>query len=463
MLKALMLKKKLDERNKALQALKDAAADFEKREAELAADIEEASTGTEEEQKAVEEAVDAFEAEKTSNAEEIKRLEGEIEELENELKETESQQAEAQTAPAEEPETRTAERKNFKMRTRMFDKLTAEQRTALFESERFAGFAAEIRSAIKEQRALTNAGLTIPTELLEVLRWKIEEYSKLVRKVNLQVVGGKGREIIPGTIPEAVWTEMCGNLNELALTFNDVEVDGYKVGGYIPVCNAVIEDSDIDLVGVVLEAIAKGMGLALDKAIVYGSGTKMPLGIVTRLAQTSEPASYPATARTWVDLHTSNVKTGTGATGLNLIKEIITNSACADDKGYENRGFMWLMNHKTKVTLLANALEVDSAGAIVAGVRDEMPVIGGEIVELSFIPDNNIVFGYGDLYVLAERAGFRLDNSEHAMFVNDKTVFRGTARYDGQPSIAEAFGVLTIVNSAPTTSGISFASDTANP
>ena len=256
---------------------------------------------------------------------------------------------------------------------------------------------------------------------------------------------------------------MCGNLNELALTFNDVEVDAYKVGGYIPVCNAVIEDTDVDLVGLVLDALAKGMGLAIDKAIVYGSGTKMPLGIVTRLAQTSEPAGYPSTARTWVDLHTSNVKTGSGTTGLNLIKEIINNSACADDKGYTNNGFMWLMNHKTKVKIMAEALEVNSAGAIVAGLDSQMPVIGGEIIELSFIPDNNVVFGYGELYVLAERAGFSLDNSEHAMFVNDKTVFRGKARYDGQPSIAEAFGVLTIVNSAPTTSGISFASDTANP
>ena len=88
MLKALILKKKIDERSKALQALKDAAADFEKREAELASDIEEASIGTEEDQKTVEEAVEAFEEEKNANAEETKRLEGEIEALENELKET---------------------------------------------------------------------------------------------------------------------------------------------------------------------------------------------------------------------------------------------------------------------------------------------------------------------------------------------------------------------------------------
>ena len=466
MLKALMLRKKIDERNKQLQALRDAAADFEKREAELASAIDEAAQGTEEEQKAVEEAVDSFEAEKSANAEETKRLEGEIEDLEKELKEIERAQEEA-AKPKPEEETRSAkiERKDNKIMNKrfIFEKLTLEQRSAIFESDRFKEFANEIRSAIKEQRALTNAGLTIPTELLEVLRWKIEEYSKLVRKVNLQTVNGNARQIIPGAIPEAVWTEMCGNLNELALTFNDVEVDAYKVGGYIPVCNAVIEDTDVDLVGIVLEALAKGMGLALDKAIVYGSGTKMPLGIVTRLAQTSEPASYPSTARTWVDLHTSNVKTGSGATGTNLFKEIINNSACADDKGYANDGIMWLMNHKTKVKLMAEAIEVNAAGALVAGMDAQMPVIGGEIIELSFIPDNNVVFGYGQLYVLAERAGFRLDNSEHAMFVNDKTVFRGKARYDGQPSIAEAFGVLTIVNSAPTTSGISFASDTANP
>lgn len=461
MLKALMLKKKIDERSKMLQTLKDASAEFEKREAELAADIEEASTGTEEEQKAVEEAVDAFEAEKNANSEEIKRLEGEIEDLEKELKETESVQAAAVDQSAK-PEERHVERTNFKMRTKIFNHLSMEQRTALFENDNFKGFASEVRSAIKEKRAITNAGLVIPSELLEVLRYKVAEYSKLVKKVNLQVVGGNSRQIIPGTIPEAVWTEMCGNLNELALTFNDVELDGYKVGGYIPVCNAVIEDSDIDLVGLVLESLGKAIGMALDKAIVYGTGVKMPLGIVTRLAQTAQPADYPATARAWADLHSSNVITGTGATGTALFSEIIENSGVAESGDYATNGLVWIMNSKTKTALLANAVEVNAAGAIVAGMDAKMPVIGGDIVELSFIPDNNIVFGYADLYVLAERAGFKLENSEHAMFIQDKTVFKGTARYDGAPSIAEAFGIMTINTSAPTTTA-SFASDTANP
>ena len=55
-------------------------------------------------------------------------------------------------------------------------------------------------------------------------------------------------------------------------------------------CNAVLEDSDIDLASTLLDALAQAIGIAVDKAILYGrnsaSTQKMPLGIVSRLAQT---------------------------------------------------------------------------------------------------------------------------------------------------------------------------------
>ena len=95
-------------------------------------------------------------------------------------------------------------------------------------------------------------------------------------------------------------------------------------------------------------------------------------------------------------------------------------------------------------------------------MADTMPVVGGEIVELNFIPDGNIIVGYGNAYLLAERAGTKLGQSEHVRFIEDQTVFKGTARYDGKPVIAEAFAVFSITSTAPTTSGITFAADTAN-
>ena len=46
-------------------------------------------------------------------------------------------------------------------------------------------------------------------------------------------------------------------------------------------------------------AVDKAYLRAIDKAALYGAGVKMPMGILTRLAQTAEPASYPADAPAW--------------------------------------------------------------------------------------------------------------------------------------------------------------------
>ena len=119
------------------------------------------------------------------------------------------------------------------------------------------------------------------------------------------------------------------------------------------------------------------------------------------------------------------------------------------------------MNETTYTYLKAQGLSINAAGAIVSGIDGTMPVAGGVVEVLDFIPDGDIITGYFDLYLLAERAGTRIDQSEHAMFLNDRTVFRGTARYDGLPVIAEGFVLMNVQNTDPTTT-VTFAPDDAN-
>lgn len=343
-----------------------------------------------------------------------------------------------------------------------FKNMTIEQRDAFIAREDVKAYLTEIRACIKEHRALTNVGLTIPRVMLGLLRENIADYSKLYRHCDVRPIGGEGRLVIAGTVPEAVWTECCKTLNELNLVLNDVEVGCNKVGGYFAVCNAVLEDSDIDLAAYLIEALGQAIGLALDKAILYGTGTKMPLGVVTRLAQTAAPDDYPATARPWADLHTANIKSITAANseGVKLFQNIITGSGAA--KGKYSRGMKtWVMNETTYTALIAQAVAVNAAGAIVAGVNGVMPFIGGDIEVLSVIPDNVIIGGYFDLYLLAERAGEKFAQSEHVRFIEDQTVFKGTARYDGRPKIAEAFVAIGINGTTPNAT-MSFAPDTAN-
>jgi len=95
-----------------------------------------------------------------------------------------------------------------------------------------------------------------------------------------------------------------------------------------------------------------------------------------------------------------------------------------------------------------------------------MPIIGGDVVELDFIPDNVIIGGYGSLYMLAEREGVTLAMSEHVQFIEDNTVFKGIARYDGRPVFGEAFVAINIDQTqgaaAPLANAVTFAPDAAN-
>lgn len=454
-LKTLMLRKKIDERKKALDILRAKSEELQTREAELEKAIEEVAEA--EEEATVESSIEQLEQDKEAHAKEVADLEKEVEELEAQLNTEERAQ---DTKP--EPKKKT-EREDKKMyETRDFMKMSLEERSAIFEKDSVKAWLGEVRAAIKEKRALTNVGLTIPEDFMGVLRANITRYSKLYRHCTVRRLSGNGRLVVQGAIPEAVWTDCCAKLNELSLGFSQVEVDCHKIGGFFAVCNAVMEDSDLDLAADILEALGQSIGKGLDHAILYGTGVKMPLGVVTRLVQTEEPESYPATAPEWEDLSTTNVSSiAATEEDANLFKAIVLAAGAA--KGRYSRGEkVWVMNETTYTKLVANALTINASGAIVAGVQGSMPVIGGVIEVLDFVQDDVIIGGYFDLYVLGERREVQLRRSEEYRFVEDETVFKGTARYDGTP-IADAAAFVAIGIDGTTVSATSvFPQDTAN-
>lgn len=454
-LKALMLRKQINEKNKILEQLREKDGEFQTREAELERSIEEAST--EEEMTAVGEAMDQFEQDKKEHEQQKATLEKEVGDLENQLQELEKEQP----APQQQPEARKDEKiMNLNTRTKFFG-MNVQERDAFLARDEVKSFLQRTREMKNQNRSVSGADLLIPTVVLELIRENIAEFSKLYKHINVRRVPGKARQTIMGTIPEAVWTEMCGKINELSLNFNAVEVDGYKVGGFIPICNAILEDSDIALASEIISALGKAIGIALDKAILYGTGTKMPLGIVTRLAQAPEPENYPGNARPWKNLSNTNLLVISGKTDAALFKELVKASGAAKGK-YSSGNRFWVMSDSTKASLTANALSINAAGAIVSGMNESMPVIGGAIETLDFIPDGVIIGGYGSNYLLAEREGASMAQSEHVRFLEDQTVFKGTARYDGIPVIAEAFVAIGINGTKPSADAVTFTEDSAN-
>lgn len=463
-LKQLMISKKIEQRKASMAELQVQEETLKTREAELETALEEAKT--DEEIALVEENTDKLETDKADLEEKKSKLEGEIAELEGELEQLNGKQP--KNDPKEPEQKKSNPRGDGIMkRYKFFNGMTRESVETFIVRDEVKDFLTRTRELMGEKRAVTGGELNIPDVMLELLRDNLHKYSKLISRVNLKPVNGTARQNIAGTVPEAIWTEMVGKLNELSIVFNQFEVDGYKVGGFIPVANSLIEDSDLNLANEILTALGQGMGLAVDKAILYGTGTKMPVGVVTRLAETVKPAYWGIKEKAWTDLHLTNLLLIDAAANTDTLfyKDLILKLGKVK-ANYASGGKSWAMNENTFATLQAKALTINAAGAIVSGQTQTMPIVGGEIDFLDFIPDNVIVGGYMSLYLLAERKGATLAQSEHVQFIEDNTVFKGTSRYDGRPVIGEAFVAINIsqedLQTAPTATAVTFAADTAN-
>ena len=466
-LKVLLLRSRLAPLQTELQTLETTRDGFAAREAELEHDIAEAQT--DEERSVVEAAVNAFEQERSANAADITRVQERINEINEEIRSLE----EAQTPPASDPPaaeptgTTNTERSNHSMPInnpeRRWFGLTYQERDALLTRDSTKEFLQRVRQLRAQQNSVTGAELGIPTEFMQILRDLTYQNSKLWPYVHSEAIRGKARQNVAGTGCEAVWSEMLANINEIVMDFTQLEMDGYMLAGYIAISNAVLEDdSDLQLLTSILNAMGEANARGLDKAIVYGTGKKMPVGFITRLAASVQPEWWNNDQGDFKDLHSSHIlKLDIDSTsGAAFFGTLIEALGIADPKYSDGRVF-WVMNRKTHIRLMSKALAFDSAAAITAGINNTFPIVGGDIIELDFMADNDIAGGFGSLMRMSEREGASIASSDIPFFLRNMTVYRSIGRYDGKPARGEAFVLVNFHNTAPTTS-ISFAPNLAN-
>lgn len=467
MLKVLMLQKKRTALQSQLKSLRDKRKKLRSDEAALQEQVDALEEITPDLEQQIEELTNA----QTETDDSIIDLQEQIDDLTEQINELEDQESANNGGSGDDPgaargrpvAAQRAASRNFTCRSRCFGSRV--ERDAFYAQGNVRDFLQRVRNIrVSGKRSVTGAELTIPDTVLDMLRDNLNEYSKLITKVRLRPVRGRSRQNIMGEIPEGVWMEMKGALNNIEFAITELEMDGYKVGGVIPIDNYLLEDSDVNLGEEILYMLGQTIGYAVDKAIVYGKGkaSKMPLGFVSRLAQTSQPDDWGDSQGNWTDLHSTNVlKLNLSAADSETFFVTLLQSL-AKAKPKKTRGSRtWLMNETTKTDLLIRALGFNSAAAIVSGMDNTMPIIGGEIITLEFMPDNEISGGYLDMYCLVEREGGTFAASDLPLFVQDKTVFKGTARYDGQPALGECFVAVSYDNTDVTTD-MDFAVDYVN-
>lgn len=321
------------------------------------------------------------------------------------------------------------------------------------------------------QRGVSGAELTIPDVMLPMVSETAAQYSVLEKHLDVENVSGNAVQNVLAAAPEAVWTETKGWVKELDLNVYQMKTYGNMVAGFIPLHISDMENSDENLASIIVSTLGKSIGLAKDKAILFGNGVNMPVGIATRLAATTAPAWWDTQwagdeVPDFTNLSGTNIGavSAAGVEGVKLYQEMLAVLGKVKRK-FETgtRGKFWAMAPTTWTYLQAQMLNVNAAGALVSAANKQMPIIGGAVEELDFIQDGVIIGGYGGNYKWVNRRGIAITHSEHARFLQNQVLYKGVARADGVPMAGEAFAMFNIKSTTKPTASMTFEEGKTSP
>ena len=405
-LKQLILNKKINERSAKITQLRADETKLKDDEKDLESALDEAQT--DEDVKIVEESADDLEKKIKENADEIAKLETEKAEFETELAKIEDEQTDENTD--EDGEKRKMAKQ---LNTRNAGVMTIRESLQI---EEVRSFYQNLANAMTEKRSLTGAEKVVPLEVIDRIESKLGDYSTLLQEVTIEKIGGTSRAVIAGDIPTAIWFEIGKKaLDELDDALEGVEFDGFGLGGYVAVPNIIIENSLINLASHIEDRLAKSIAKALDSAILNGTGTKQPTGVI------------------------KSAPVGNKVTSDGTITDLIAKLATVDTDGTGNE-VIAVMNRATYYSKIVPKTLAVAANGVLTGSY----ALPFRVVLSAYAADNQVIFGDFKQFLLAQRSEIRVESSTEVQFTSDNTVFKGVGFYDGKATKAKAFAVVTI-------------------
>lgn len=412
MLKILMLRKQKDLLLKELKELGNPLEEISKREETVVQAIDDVET--DEEMEVVEEEIQEIEKEKEELEEKKKSLEEQLEEINKEIEELENKEPESK-----EDRSKVAgsnDRKNIKtrgsvsnMRINKFE--TREQMIDRLNQPEVREFYGDLRGALERRTELKGKELLIPEQVMWSINQRVGDYGTVINLVDRFEIKGTTRVVINAGTPTLVWTEMCDKLEETVLgSIDKVELDGYKLGAYAFICNAIIEDSEIDFANFIEQEFAKAIAEGGDQAIINGKGAeeKQPEGITTKIKDVKE-------VKDLLDVLTliGNLDDGKH-NGISGTPTLVTN---------RNTYYKYF---------LPETLGKDSNGKIVYGLGQTLP--DGTKIELSqAVADGEFIAGdWFNGYKFGVRKGMFFDMNENVRWIEEQTGFKVSGRADGK-------------------------------
>ena len=220
-------------------------------------------------------------------------------------------------------------------------------------------------------------------------------------------------------------------------TFSKVTFNAYRYGQLVPVATEVLQDTGVDILGFLVQNIARAVGEVAATDLVVGSGSGEPNGIMTAIGGAGTIATggslIDPTYEKWVDLvYSVNGNYRARPSTAFLVRDLTAASMrkLRDGAGGTVGAVLW---------------QPSLTQGIQGGEPDRF--LGHPVwtdPNVASLASNAKVAAFGDFsaYYIRLAGGFRFERSDEYGFNADVSYFRGIQRLDGDAVDTTAYNVM---------------------
>ena len=268
---------------------------------------------------------------------------------------------------------------------------------------------------------------TVFDRVFEELRTK----HPLLSEISFQNTSGVIEWLVRnGDVEAAWWGELTDAITKkLSMAFRKEQTGLYKLSCWIPVAKTMIDLGPQWLDRFVREILLESMAMALELAIVAGTGKNQPIGMIKNLLGAVIDGVYPN-------------KTATALNNLDPVSLGLQIMAPLTKEGKRAVPSVLLMVNPLDYwgKIFPNTTVMSAAGTYVHGV---LP-IPAKVVQSVAVPQNRLIAGMGIDYFMGVGSTQRLEYSDHYKFLEDVRTYIAKQYANGKPIDNESFLVFDI-------------------
>lgn len=272
----------------------------------------------------------------------------------------------------------------------------------------------------KEERAMTTAtssvGAAIPTSTLNRIEEMLRQTSALYNQVDVLNIPGYLSIPVEDTVNDAAWIAEGANSTDVEDKLASVNFAAYKLIRTISITAEVSKMTISAFENWIVKKITERMAMAIENAILNGTGNGQPKGILKETIKTLQ-------------------STEKGKFTYEDICNIMANLRA----GYK-KGSAFVVNTQTLWKDLAT-IRVGDNLVFVPDPTGEFAgrIFGKPVIEDEFIGEGKILYGLFNKYTINWNENVNVTSDDSAEFRSGNRVYRGMALVDGKTVNKEAF------------------------